>query len=90
MEQLEFVLVELFVMALNNVAEQRYIRTEAPATLSEAAEKAKVWENARSTDNVPASTPTPITKRVRAVTQPDDEVHDASQLKKIPSSPPSP
>ena len=90
MEQLESVLVEPFVMALNNVAEQRYIRTEAPATLSKAAKKAKAWENARSTDNVPAPTPTPITKRVRAVTQSDDEVHDASQPKKIPSSPPSP
>ena len=68
-EQLESVLVEPFVIALNNVAEQRYICTEAPATLSEAAKKAKAWENARSTNNVPAHTPTPITKRVRAVTK---------------------
>ena len=90
MELLESVLIEPFVLALSNVAEQRYIRTEAPAALSEAAKKAKAWENARSTDKVPAPTPTPITKRVQAVTQPNDEVHDASQPKKIPNSPPSP
>ena len=84
MEQLESVLVELLIMALNNLAEQRYIRTEAPATLSEAA---KAWENARSTDHGTVITPTVATKRVHAVAQSEDETAEVNQPKK-PSSPP--
>ena len=86
-EQLESVLVEPFVMALNNVAEQRYISTEAPATLSEAAKKAKAWENTRSTDHGTVTIPAVATKRVRAIVQPEDETAEVNQSKK-PSSPP--
>ena len=87
MEQLESVLVEPFVMVLNSVAEQRYIRTEASATLSETAKKAKAWENARLTDHDTVTTSAIVMKRVHAIAQPEDETAEVNQLKK-PSSPP--